>query len=411
VTRKTTPHPVQDQRWLTPTLWGFGLASLFSDMGHEMATALMPGFLTALGAPPIALGLVEGVSNVGMHAAKVAVGRRLDRLSDRRPLLVLGYLATGIKALFALASNWPTVLVLRTLGWIGRGARGPARDAVIADTVPRSAYGKAYGFRESMDTVGAVAGPVAATLLLPVLGYRTLFWWTLVPSLLSVLCIAALVREAPERAERIHRAGPVAAAVALPRSFQRFLVPVGVFAVGNMAPTFLILRASQLLSGPHGPVPAQATAMALYVVHNVCYALGAFPSGRLADLRGARRPLAGGYALWFLAMVGFAIGPHSAWALLPLFVLSGASVAAVEALQTTVAASLLPPDCRGTGLGLQSALAGVGTMVSGVLTGGLWSLFGARVAFAVSAALSLAGSCMLLDLRVDEGRPSDVRHR
>jgi MFS family permease len=389
---KASPHRVQNAPapWLTRTVWGFGLASLFSDLGHELVTALTPGFLLSLGAPPMALGVIEGVSNFAMNAAKLVGGRLADRPARRRAILLAGYAATGLKALFAVAGTWGWLVVIRTVGWIGRGARGPARDAVLAEEVPRVAYGRVFGFREAMDTVGAVAGPLLGALLLHHLGYRTLFGWTFVPSALALLAVLVLVRVHPSAAETdIPRSW-----WNLPASFRRFIWPVALFAVANVAPTFFILRATELLPTRGVILAGSAAAVLLYTVHNACYALGALPAGAAGDARGAPRVLAAGYAALALALVGFALGPSSFLGLLPLFVLTGASAAMVESMQSTVTAHLLPREVRASGLGLTSAVAGFGQLASSLVVGALWTAGRAGVAFAF-AALAAAFAAVL----------------
>src|SRR5574341_994356 len=139
--------------WLTPTVVGVGLTSLFSDWSHELATALMPALLASLGAPPLALGLVEGLSDAASTAFKLAGGLHADRIANRRPLLIVGYMATAIKALFAVVTAWWQVLVLRMIAWAGRGLRNPLRDSLLADATPPAAYGRAFGFHRGMDTL------------------------------------------------------------------------------------------------------------------------------------------------------------------------------------------------------------------------------------------------------------------
>ena len=124
------------KHWLTRGVLGIGLASLFSDWGHEAATAILPAFLASLGAPAYALGIIEGVSDGLSSFAKFAGGWIADRPALRRPVGIIGYLATGLSTFaYAFAHTWPAVLVIRALGWVGRGGRGPSRDALLADAV------------------------------------------------------------------------------------------------------------------------------------------------------------------------------------------------------------------------------------------------------------------------------------
>jgi len=211
----------------------------------------MPALLASLGAPPIALGLVEGFSDAASTGMKLAGGMAGDRVASRKPLLVLGYALTPIKALLALVTAWWQVVLLRTAAWAGRGLRNPLRDGLLADVTPPAAYGRAFGFHRGMDTLGAILGPLTAMALLPLLGVRRTFWISLPPGILSVLSVALLVRDVPRRT----RAGLRfrAALSGLPRRFRWFLGSAGVFGLGNYAHTFLILYATTSLAPALGP--------------------------------------------------------------------------------------------------------------------------------------------------------------
>src|ERR1700691_5661499 len=186
----THPPP---QRWLARGVLGIGLASLFSDWGHEAATAILPAFLASLGAPAIALGVIEGVSDGLSSFAKLAGGWIADRPALRKPIGIIGYFATGLSTFgYVFAQTWPAVLLLRALGWIGRGSRGPSRDTLLADSVAPGQAGRAFGFERAMDTLGAVLGPLCATALLGTLGVRGVLRWTLLPGLTAALAFALL---------------------------------------------------------------------------------------------------------------------------------------------------------------------------------------------------------------------------
>ena len=204
-------------RWLTRGVLGIGLASLFSDWGHEAATSLLPAFLASLGAPAVALGIIEGVADGFSSFAKLAGGWLADRPHARKPTGILGYVTTAIATCgYAFATSWPAILVLRSLGWIGRGSRGPSRDALLADAVVPEKIGSAFGFERAMDTVGAVLGPLCATALVGLWGVRGVLKATVVPGLLAALAFATLVpasrkmqnRRAPSFAKSLKQFSP-----------------------------------------------------------------------------------------------------------------------------------------------------------------------------------------------------------
>src|SRR5574340_693001 len=164
-----TSQSAEQQRasWLNRNVVGMGLTSLLSDVSHEMATAVLPGFLTALGVSAAALGLIEGVADGLASFVKLASGWLSDRAGRRKPIAVAGYVVTGSStAIFALAAGWPLVLFGRALGWFGRGIRSPARNAILASSVPAESRGKAFGFERAGDTIGAILGPLIAVALL-----------------------------------------------------------------------------------------------------------------------------------------------------------------------------------------------------------------------------------------------------
>src|ERR1700756_1809577 len=150
----------QSKHWLTRGVLGIGLASLFSDWGHEAATAILPAFLAGLGAPAYALGIIDGFSDGLSSFAKLAGGWITDLPALRKPVGIIGYLATGLATFaYAFAHTWPAILLIRALGWIGRGGRGPSRDALLADAVAPGTEGRAFGFEGALDTIGAGPGP------------------------------------------------------------------------------------------------------------------------------------------------------------------------------------------------------------------------------------------------------------
>src|SRR5665213_230960 len=180
-------------RWLNRTVFGIGLASLLSDWAHETATTVLPAFLASLGAAAAWLGLIEGVADGLSSFAKMASGFYTDKLQRRKPIAVAGYLVTALgTASFGLATAAWHVLLARSLAWLGRGVRTPVRKALLAASVTKESYGRAFGFERMMDTIGAIVGPASAFFLLQVFHhhYPRLFVVTLIPSLAAAALMA-----------------------------------------------------------------------------------------------------------------------------------------------------------------------------------------------------------------------------
>ena len=390
-----------DGRWLNRTVLGVGLTSLFSDWSHEIATAVLPAFLAAIGAGPAWLGAIEGISDGLSSFAKLGAGHYTDRLKRRKPLVVVGYAVTALAtASFGLATHAMHVMFGRVIAWLGRGVRSPAKKALLAADVPPSAYGRAFGFERLMDTLGAIAGPLTALWLLRVTNhsYRTVFFWTLLPGMVAVLCFWMLVRERPMGTRK--QESFVMGLRALPSYFRRFLLGVGIFGAGDFSHTLLILYATRMLAPRHGMARAASVAVGLYTLHNVFYAGSAYVSGWISDHVTHRKAiLAGGYALGVVTAVLLASGTSSLWLLGVIFVIAGVYVGTEEALEDSLAAELLPKEQHGMAFGTLAAVNAVGDFLSSMVVGLLWAEFSVKAAFAFSAVLFVAGAILIARLR------------
>jgi MFS family permease len=378
--------------WFNRNVAGMCLASLLSDLGHEMATAILPLFIVVIGASPAALGIIEGASDGASTFAKVGGGRIADYTGLRHKVASLGYLITGLATgSFALAQSWFELFISRTVGWMARGTRGPCRDNLLVESVPRTKVGTAFGLHRSADTLGAILGPLAAMFLLHRLGFRRIFLLSLVPGVLSAAAFFFLVHEPDDKHEGFRQpfAGWKAAA---PPAFRRFLFAVGIFGVGDFAHSMLVLRAADLM-GASGK--AMSLAAALYVIHNIAYALLSYPIGALGDRYQRRSLLAAAYVIDTIATIGFAVGPHGLAPLILLFILEGTVMAAEETLESAVATDLLAAEARGMGFGLLAGTNGIGDLVSSIVVGLLWSHGSAEVAFGYGAVMSAIGSLLL----------------
>jgi MFS family permease len=378
---------------------GIGIGSLLSDAGHEMATAALPGFLRSIGAPAVALGAIEGVSDAALSTSKLAGGVIADRPGvERKVVTASGYTVTALgHGAFALANTWPLVAVARAVSWIARGGKGPSRDALLSGSVPTEQLGRAFGVERTMDSLGAIAGPLLAAPLIVAVGYRWLFAISVIPGLLAALAVIMLVREVPRaRAAAAQQTGTMRALALTRGPFRRLLSGVGLYGLGNFSATLLILRATDLLHhAGRSSSDAAAVAVLLYAAHNASNAAAAYPAGAVADRIGRRHVLMAGIALFALACVGFASGSSSVAILALLFVAVGCSTALVETGQGSHAAELLEPHVRGRGFGLLGLVDGIGDLVSSVVVGTLWTLTAPAWGFAYAAVMASAGTAVL----------------
>src|SRR5690348_15138795 len=280
--------PARRNSWLNRNVIGMTITSFCADVGYEMVSAVLPGFLASIGVAAEALGWIEGAADALSSFVKLGAGWYSDRIGHRKPIVSAGYFLSGTGlSIFAAAWSWPLVLTGRMIAWFGKGIRGPLRDAMLSDSTPPEARGRVFGMHRAGDTAGAVLGPLMGVWLLSRLParpdasapFRTIFLIALIPGLLSFASMVFLVQERRVAGNRTRKLWK--AVRELPREYRRLLIGVGVFGAGDFAPTLLVLAATQLLTPSHGAVRAAEIAALLYALRNAVYAVAAFPAGAL----------------------------------------------------------------------------------------------------------------------------------
>ena len=376
------------QPWLTAGVRGIGTASLLADLGHEVPTALLPSLLTStLHAPAAALGVIEGIADGLAGVARLGGGALADDPSRRRSVAVGGYASTAVlSGLTGVAGAAWQVGVLRAGAWTARGLRVPARNALLADVVPRVAYGRAYGFERAMDNLGAIGGPLVAIALVALVGVRSAILLSIVPGLLAAVAIVYAIRHtpAPERHER----QPIKLILRplMRGQLGRLMVSIGAFEFGNLAATLMILRATDLLGPGRTHTSAVQLALVLYTAYNAAATLASIPAGGAGDRVGTTRVLAMGAALFVLAYVGLAAAGSSIALLAGCFIVAGVAIGCAETAQNAAVAHLAPIEQRGSAFGLQAALQSAGNLAASAVAGALWTLISPAAAFLYAAA-------------------------
>ncbi len=389
-----------------------GLVSFFTDISSEMLYPIIPIFLTAvLHAPMSVVGLIEGIAESTASILKVVSGWLSDKSGKRKPFVIYGYgLSTVAKPLLAFAATWHFVLTARFLDRFGKGLRSSARDALIADSTEAQYRGKAFGFHRALDTVGAVLGPLIALVLLYYLdratrdigaSYRIIFLIAFIPALISVLLLLFFVTE---------KAGKIKDDLKFrlsdfSRDFKIFLLISVVFAVGNSSNAFLILRANNIFES-FGGVPSiitttfssiavVAVVILTYVVYNITYSLFSMPAGMLSDRIGRRNVMIGGFLIFSVVYLGFALA-NAGYLVWILFAIYGFYIAMTDGVSKAYAVDLVPADKRGTAIGLYYTATGLMALASSIIAGLLWDLAGASAPFLFGSATALIAAVMLL---------------
>lgn len=378
------------------------LVSLLNDTSSEIIYPLLPAFLAlSLGVSPFAIGVIEGVAESLASILKLFAGYLSDRFRTRKLPVFLGYsLAAVTRPFLAFASSWPQVLAVRMIDRTGKGIRGAPRDALIADSVPVSERGFAFGFNRAADHLGAVIGPMAAVLLLmyfaadpdaPTVGeYQSVFLYASVPVLLGLFVIAFGVKEQPDLHHQPDGKTIRFSLKGFDGNFKRFLFVVGLFTLSNSTDAFLILRAAQL---GVAPVVLPLLWMTLHISKVVFSLLG----GGLSDRFGRKPLITCGWFVYAFVYAGFAVA-STEWHAWALFIIYGSYFGLTEGVEKAFVADLVPSDRRGTAYGLYNLAFGITVFPASLLFGALYE-WGAAVAFLTSAAISIAAMLMLLSIR------------
>jgi MFS family permease len=379
---------------LPASIWMLGLVSLFMDISSEMIHGLLPAFLvTVLGASAVMVGLIEGVGEGTASISKLLSGWVSDRLGKRKALTLLGYgLGALSKPLFAVAPSASFVLLARFSDRVGKGIRGAPRDALVGDLAPPGLRGAAYGLRQSLDTVGAVAGPLIAMALMALFedNFRLVFWLAVIPGLAAVAILAFGVREParPRPDEKLRIPVRLAELRLLGRAFWAVVIVGSVLTLARFSEAFLLLRASDA-----GLTPARVPLV--LVVMNIVYAASAYPMGALSDRAGRKLILAAGFGVLIAADLLLAFAP-GIWTVMLGVGLWGLHMGMTQGLLAALVAEAAPAPLRGTAFGLFNFASGIALLLASLAAGLLWELAGPAATFLTGAALTVLGLAGLL---------------
>ncbi len=364
-------------------VWALGLVSLFMDVSSEMIHSLLPVFLvTALGASVTTVGFLEGIAEATASITKVFSGTWSDRLGKRKGLTVLGYgLAALTKPLFAVAPTTAWIFAARFADRVGKGIRGAPRDALMAELTPGEIRGAAFGLRQTLDTIGAFAGPLLAMALMAITAnqFRTVFWFAVIPAFVSVALLVLFVRE-PERAGKTAGKGSIAWREmfgALGSPYWWVVTVATLFTLARFSEAFLLLKVTDVGVGA-------ALVPIVLVIMNAVYAVSAYPAGYLSDRVGRWGVLAAGAALLVVADLALAVA-GSPTAALAGVAIWGLHMGFTQGLFAALVADVAQPDKRGTAFGVFNLVTGLALLVASVLAGVLWDFGGARLTFLAGA--------------------------
>lgn len=383
---------------LPRNVWITTLTSFLTDVSSEMILTLLPLFLAnVLGTSTALIGLIEGIAETTSSLLKILSGWLSDKLRTRKWLAVLGYsLSAFSKPFLVIVTAWSGVLAVRFVDRVGKGIRTAPRDALIADSVEPQHRGLAFGLHRAGDTAGAFMGLLIALLVvlatqtesltLTQTTFQALVLVSAVPAVVAVIVLAAGARET-----RVKRAGAGSVRLsfgALNADFKFFLLVIAIFTLGNSSDAFLVLRAQERGLNV-------ASIIAMLMTFNLIYAAFSGPLGAWSDSIGRERLIIGGWLVYGLIYLGFAV-VNTGWQIWLVYALYGLYYAAAEGTAKAYVADLIPLEQRGTAYGLYNAVVGLMAFPASLLAGVLWQGMGPGAPFVAGAALSLVAVALLV---------------
>ena len=378
-----------------PDVLKLGLVSFLTDLSSEMIFSVFAVFFTTIaGASAALLGMIEGLADLSASSLNYFAGWLSDRTGKRKVFALAGYgFSTLAKIILLISSSVAGLSIFRVIERLGKGFRGPPRDAWLSAVADKDTRGYSFGVHKALDKSGAVLGPLIAYGLLSWLGdgastFRFLFWVALVPALLSIVVLSRIKDQSgvPHPRENMFDTWAV-----LSPGFKRYLIPAGIFSLAYFSFGFLLLRA-------HSVGFTVKDIVLLYALFNIAFVIAAPLIGRLGDKVGRARMIMLGYLIYLLMSLGFAFAAAQ-WQLIVLFVTYGVFFAIDEAQSKAFIADL-EQERRASAIGLYNFVTGLLYLPASLIAGALWLLHPAS-AFLLAAGLAFAALAVFALMRPD----------
>lgn len=372
---------------ITRTVWILSIVSLLTDTASEMLYPVMPIYLKSIGFSIVLIGVLEGLAEATAGLSKGYFGKLSDASGKRLPFVQLGYAFSAIsKPMMAIFIYPIWIFFARTIDRIGKGVRTGARDAMLSDEATPQTKGKVFGFHRSMDTLGAVMGPLFALLYLYFYpnDYATLFYIAFIPGILAVLATFFLKERSVNKEKPMQTVSFFSFLhywKESPAAYRKLLIGLLVFTLFNSSDVFLLLKAKD--AGLN-----DTEVIGVYIFYNLVFALFAFPIGIIADKIGLKTIFVSGLILFALVYFGMAINTNL-YFFFALFFLYGIYAAATEGISKAWISNITHKNDTATAIGTFAGFQSICTMLASSLTGLIWFKFGATVAFTLTASVTL----------------------
>ena len=380
-------------RIITRTVWILSLVSLFADVASEMLYPVIPLYLQGIGFSVVWIGLLEGVAGFTAGISKGYFGKLSDEKGVRLPFVKTGYFLSALsKPMLAVAAFKLWIFFARTLDRLGKGIRTAARDALLSKEATRQTKARIFGFHRSLDTMGAVLGPILALAWLNYYpgGYTSIFYMAFIPGLISVLLIF-LLREQKQPASTLPAGNFFSFfsywKIATP-SYKRLVTGLTLFAIANSSDVFLLLKAKQIGGN-------DSMAITAYILYNVVYAASSYPMGIIADKLGKKKVFLFGLLLFAVVYGGFVFTTSPA-VVYGLFFVYGIYAAATEGIAKAWITNIAHDQNTATAIGFYTSMESVSSLIASLIAGILWSSAGSGWMFIFSTGVTFVVLLYLL---------------
>lgn len=377
------PPTAATRRGAVPaTVVGLGVVSLITDVSAEMVTAVLPLYLVyGVGVGFLHLGAVEGFYAGSTALLRLLGGYWADRLGRQKTVAAVGYGLSAVAKLGlpAAGGSFTGIAAVLAVDRAGKGIRTGPRDAMITLATPADQLGRAFGVHRTMDTAGAMLGPlVAVALLAAFTGYGPVFVSSFCLGLIGLFVLVFFVNApaaAPPPRERVSVRRALAAC---PRRVCLAAGLLGLVTAGDMVLYVALQRQGGLPAGvlPLLPLGTAAT-----------FLLAATPFGRLADRFGRWRVFLAGHVL--LAVVYLLVGLSTGgWAIaVAALLLHGLFYAATDGVLMAYVGPLIPAELRSTGLAAVQTVQALARAGGAIAVGAALQFGSPQVSFGLLAAL------------------------
>jgi len=374
-------------RFISRTVLVLSVISLLTDIASEMLYPILPIYLKTIGFSVVLIGILEGVAEATAGLSKGYFGKLSDSSGKRVPFVQIGYALSAVSKPMMAVFIYPLwIFFARTIDRFGKGIRTGARDAILSDEATPQTKGKIFGFHRSMDTLGAVIGPLLALIYLKYNpgNYKTLFYIAFLPGVFAV-SVSFILKEKNKPANKPNSHVSLFSFLHYwkesPTAYKKMVAGLLVFTLFNSSDVFLLLKAREAGLG-------DTTVIGVYIFYNLIYALFAFPAGIVADKIGLKTIFLTGLVLFAIVYIGMAINTNI-YFFFGLFFLYGIYAAATEGISKAWISNITDKKDTATAIGTFSGLQSICTMLASSLTGFIWFQFGALFAFILTGIVTL----------------------